>query len=105
MMVAATARGRNIGAVLLDIAECIAVAQWLPSLRLDAWRTNRMLHAYYIRQGLPSSELFTFPIVDLARSSNGHVELLDVRRFSRRTARSVSSGPDGAASRRACNQT
>jgi GNAT superfamily N-acetyltransferase len=43
--------GKGVGAQLLDWAESLAASRGRKWLRLDAWRTNVPLHAYYERQG------------------------------------------------------
>jgi ribosomal protein S18 acetylase RimI-like enzyme len=43
--------GRNVGGKLLDRAEELAASRGKAWLRLDAWRTNEKLHAYYRKQG------------------------------------------------------
>ena len=47
--------GRGLGAALLDWAGLTARrqagAQWI---RVDVWRSNKELHAYYERQGFTS---------------------------------------------------
>lgn len=43
--------GRGLGAWLLDAAGGEAAALGKAWLRLDAWKTNTRLHAYYRRQG------------------------------------------------------
>ena len=51
MVVDRSASGANVGGKLLDWANGIAAARGRRWLRLDAWRTNLQLHAYYERQG------------------------------------------------------
>ncbi|WP_328443159.1 GNAT family N-acetyltransferase [Amycolatopsis sp. NBC_00438] len=43
--------GRGVGTWLLDEAEREAVRRGKVWLRLDAWKTNTRLHAYYLRHG------------------------------------------------------
>jgi GNAT superfamily N-acetyltransferase len=54
--------GRQLGAALLDWAGRSALlryrAQWI---RVDVWRTNKELHAYYERQGFRSCGVSTDP--------------------------------------------
>jgi GNAT superfamily N-acetyltransferase len=72
MMVANEAHGQGVGSILLDIADGAAHKAGKPFLRLDAWRNNPALHAYYVRQGFnhvrtvrldhrPSGALFERP--------------------------------------------
>jgi GNAT superfamily N-acetyltransferase len=74
--------GRGLGAILLDWAGDRAASEGAKWLRLDAWTTNRSLHAYYERQGFqhvrtvvradyPSGALFQRPAL--------HVEDLPLR--------------------------
>ena len=51
MVVDRSAAGNNIGGKLLDWAESVASTKGKRWLRLDAWRTNAPLHAYYKGQG------------------------------------------------------
>ncbi|MFC3384713.1 GNAT family N-acetyltransferase [Couchioplanes azureus] len=51
MVVARSASGNNVGGKLLDEADKLAATRGKRLLRLDAWRTNEPLHAYYARQG------------------------------------------------------
>jgi ribosomal protein S18 acetylase RimI-like enzyme len=51
MVVDRNASGQNIGGMLLDRAEEMAVKCGKEWLRLDAWRTNIPLHKYYSSQG------------------------------------------------------
>ena len=51
MVVDRSAAGQGIGGKLLDWAESLADARGRRWLRLDAWRTNEPLHAYYQGQG------------------------------------------------------
>jgi GNAT superfamily N-acetyltransferase len=51
MIVRRSHAGHNLGAVLLDWADQLARGASRPLLRLDAWRTNQALHAYYRNQG------------------------------------------------------
>jgi GNAT superfamily N-acetyltransferase len=54
--------GRRLGSTLLDWAGLTArreyEARWI---RVDAWRTNKELHAYYERQGFTSCGVCTDP--------------------------------------------
>ncbi|NJQ13507.1 GNAT family N-acetyltransferase [Streptomyces bohaiensis] len=53
MITAPAARGHDLGSALIDWAAGRALLQPdpLPVLRLDAWKTNEALHAYYTGQG------------------------------------------------------
>ncbi|MEU7909175.1 GNAT family N-acetyltransferase [Actinoplanes sp. NPDC049118] len=51
MVVDRVAGGNGVGGRLLDWAERLASSLGRTWLRLDAWRTNAPLHAYYQRQG------------------------------------------------------
>ncbi|HEY8524747.1 MAG TPA: GNAT family N-acetyltransferase [Acidimicrobiales bacterium] len=51
MIVARHARSRSLGACLLDWAADYARTAGRTMLRLDAWKTNKALHQYYLRQG------------------------------------------------------
>ncbi len=51
MVVARRDAGRGIGSVMLDWAADVASGRGLSWLRLDAWRSNQRLHAYYQRAG------------------------------------------------------
>jgi GNAT superfamily N-acetyltransferase len=51
MVVTRRAAGRDIGGVMIDWAADLAAGRGLAWLRLDAWRTNLRLHAYYLRHG------------------------------------------------------
>ena len=51
MVVDRSAAGQGVDTKLLDWAESLAAARGRKWLRLDAWRTNEPLHAYYQRQG------------------------------------------------------
>ncbi len=51
MVIDRSASGRNVGGQLLDKAEELAASKGKSRLRLDAWRTNEKLHAYYMKQG------------------------------------------------------
>jgi GNAT superfamily N-acetyltransferase len=51
MVVDRLAAGNDVGGRLLDWAEHLAGSLGRKWLRLDAWRTNTPLHAYYQRQG------------------------------------------------------
>lgn len=80
MITAPAARGHGLGAALLDWAAGRAMLQSHRLLRLDAWKTNTALHAYYAGQGFKhvrtvqlahrrSGSLFERPTV--ARSHRG----------------------------------
>lgn len=66
MVVDRSAAGRDVGGKLLDWAESLAAARGRKWLRLDAWRTNEQLHAYYRRQGFTR-----FKVVDLSHRGSG----------------------------------
>ncbi|WP_326806514.1 MULTISPECIES: GNAT family N-acetyltransferase [unclassified Streptomyces] len=66
--------GQRIGARLLDWAGAEAGGRGKPWLRLEAWKTNRSLHRYYLGQGF---ELLR--IVDLPHRNSGAL-------FQRRSA-------------------
>ncbi|ROP31426.1 GNAT family N-acetyltransferase [Couchioplanes caeruleus] len=66
MVVARSAAGNNVGGKLLDQAEKLAAARGKKWLRLDAWRTNEPLHAYYERQGFDAVR-----IVNLSHRGSG----------------------------------
>lgn len=51
MVVDRSMAGQNVGRRLLDWAQDLAAARGKQWLRLDAWRTNMPLHAYYRQQG------------------------------------------------------
>ncbi len=51
MIVDRKAAGKDIGGLLLDYAVNLAAAKEKRWLRLDAWRTNTKLHAYYVNRG------------------------------------------------------
>ncbi|MEU4420625.1 GNAT family N-acetyltransferase [Actinoplanes sp. NPDC024001] len=61
MMVDRSAAGQNIGGRLLDYAEEVAARAGKKRLRLDAWRTNKPLHEYYMRQGLDLVRIVSLP--------------------------------------------
>ena len=73
-----SATGRGVGAKLLEHAECLARRAGRKMLILDAWNTNRDLHAYYQSQGFrhvrtvtdhhtPSATLFARPVAKMVR--------------------------------------
>lgn len=66
MVVDRSAAGKNVGRMLLDWAERIAASRGKPLLRLDAWRTNTALHAYYRGQGFDAVR-----VVDLSHRGSG----------------------------------
>jgi len=51
MVVARAAGGRDVGGRMIDWALARAAADGKRWLRLDAWRSNTGLHAYYLRHG------------------------------------------------------
>lgn len=51
MVVTRAARGQEVGRQMIDWALARAASQGKRWLRLDAWRTNAELHAYYLRHG------------------------------------------------------
>lgn len=51
MIVRRAAAGAGLGALLLDWAGHEAARAGHKWLRLDAWKTNKPLHRYYVRQG------------------------------------------------------
>lgn len=51
MIVARSAAGANLGGRLIDWAAQLATERGKRWLRLDAWRSNLDLHAYYARHG------------------------------------------------------
>lgn len=51
MAVSRDLAGKGLGGAMLDFAGRLAVAEGKEHLRLDAWRTNTDLHAYYLGQG------------------------------------------------------
>jgi GNAT superfamily N-acetyltransferase len=51
MVIARRYAGRDLGVVLLDLAENVASRAGASWLRLDAWKTNTALHRYYMDQG------------------------------------------------------
>lgn len=61
MIVRRILAGQNLGAVLLDWADHLALIANRPLLRLDAWRTNKALHAYYLGQGFSHVRTVTLP--------------------------------------------
>lgn len=82
MVVTRSAAGRDIGGAMLEWAADLATARGLTWLRLDAWRTNERLHAYYLRHG------FTLVrTVDLPHRGSGAL-------FQRQTTRPSGLGAD-----------
>lgn len=61
MVVTRNAAGRGIGAALLDWASQRAQHSGKTWLRLDAWRTNTGLHAYYRSRGFQPIRTVTLP--------------------------------------------
>ncbi|MGH3686953.1 MAG: GNAT family N-acetyltransferase [Pseudonocardiaceae bacterium] len=51
MITVRSASGRGIGTLMLDHADTLARADGRTALILDAWTSNRDLHAYYESQG------------------------------------------------------
>jgi GNAT superfamily N-acetyltransferase len=66
MVVDRLAAGQGVGGQLLDWAERLAASRGCTWLRLDAWRTNAPLHAYYQRQGFDPVR-----VVDLSHRGSG----------------------------------
>lgn len=73
MIVDRSAAGRGVGTIMLDHAEWLARRDGRDRLILDAWTSNRDLHAYYESQGFrfvrtvpghhtPSAALFERPV-------------------------------------------
>jgi GNAT superfamily N-acetyltransferase len=78
MIVDRSAAGRGVGALMLDHAELLARRDGRVRLILDAWTSNRDLHAYYESQGFhfvrtvpdhhtPSATLFERPVIAAQR--------------------------------------
>lgn len=61
MIVARSAAGRDIGGAILRWAENIARRGDYGWLRLDAWKVNRLLHAYYARHGFTHARTVDLP--------------------------------------------
>ncbi|MGW6260157.1 GNAT family N-acetyltransferase [Streptomyces sp. NPDC055085] len=51
LIVARNAKGRNLGARIVDWASKVAALEGRSWVRIDTWRTNEGLHAYYERLG------------------------------------------------------
>ncbi len=66
LAVSRAAAGQSVGARLLDWAGRAAARAEKPWLRLEAWKTNHVLHRYYLNQGF---ELLR--IVDLPHRNSG----------------------------------
>ncbi|MEU5576153.1 GNAT family N-acetyltransferase [Streptomyces huasconensis] len=66
LAVSRAAAGQSVGAQLLDWAGRLAARSEKPWLRLEAWKTNSVLHRYYLNQGF---ELLR--IVDLPHRNSG----------------------------------
>jgi GNAT superfamily N-acetyltransferase len=73
-----SAVGRGVGTLMLDHAEYLARRAGRKMLILDAWSTNRGLHAYYESQGFchvrtvvdhhtPSATLFKRPVTETSQ--------------------------------------
>lgn len=86
MVVARQARGQDVGGRMIDWALSQATALNKRWLRLDAWRTNPELHAYYLRHGFQhvrtvdvthrgSGALFQHPVPTVATASSPVLEL------------------------------
>jgi GNAT superfamily N-acetyltransferase len=78
MIVDRSAAGRGVGKLMLDHAEWLARRDGRDRLILDAWTSNRDLHAYYESQGFrfvrnvpdhstPSATLFERPVPPATR--------------------------------------
>lgn len=74
MVVDRLAVGKGIGGSLLDWAEDLAASLGRKWLRLDAWRTNAPLHAYYRRQGFDQVR-----IINLSHRGSGALFQRQVR--------------------------
>jgi GNAT superfamily N-acetyltransferase len=61
MVVSRAASGAGIGAQILAWAGSEAARRGRLYLRLDAWRTNKKLHAYYLLQGFELIRIVTKP--------------------------------------------
>ncbi|WP_181008910.1 N-acetyltransferase [Streptomyces sp. SM12] len=66
MITAPVVRGHDVGAALLDWAGGRAVGLGRGEVRLDAWKANKALHAYYRRQRFKQ-----LPTVELAHRRSG----------------------------------
>ncbi len=66
LAVSRAAAGQSVGAQLLNWAGRLAARSEKPWLRLEAWKTNSVLHRYYLNQGF---ELLR--IVDLPHRNSG----------------------------------
>ncbi|MFD7161684.1 GNAT family N-acetyltransferase [Kribbella sp. NPDC059898] len=87
LMAGPTARGIGLGDVLLDWACDRAQRQGADRIRLDCWRTNAGLHAYYLARGFRQYDVRTAPgrksgalferPADLRLAVPGRVELVD----------------------------
>ncbi|MFH8612110.1 GNAT family N-acetyltransferase [Streptomyces sp. NPDC018029] len=66
LVVSREAAGQSVGARLLDWAGRLAAQREKPWLRLEAWKTNGLLHRYYLDRGF---ELLR--IVDLPHRHSG----------------------------------
>ncbi|MET9549241.1 GNAT family N-acetyltransferase [Streptomyces sp. NPDC006627] len=83
LVVSRAAAGQSVGARLLDWAGRAAARREKPWLRLEAWKTNGLLHRYYLSQGF---ELLR--IVDLPHRHSGAL-------FQRPTGSAVAPGREG----------
>jgi GNAT superfamily N-acetyltransferase len=76
MVVDRLAAGKGVGGQLLDWSESLAASRGCTWLRLDAWRTNAPLHAYYQRQGFTPVR-----VVNLSHRGSGALFQRRVRPF------------------------
>ncbi|MEV5550759.1 GNAT family N-acetyltransferase [Streptomyces sp. NPDC052309] len=66
LAVSRRAAGQSLGARLLDWAGAVAAGRGKRWLRLEAWKTNPLLHRYYLGQGFA-----LLRIVDLPHRNSG----------------------------------
>ncbi|MGW0393053.1 GNAT family N-acetyltransferase [Streptomyces sp. NPDC003042] len=66
LAVSRAAAGHGVGARLLDWAGAVAARRGKRWLRLEAWKTNHLLHRYYLDQGFQ-----LLRIVDLPHRNSG----------------------------------
>ncbi|AZM51934.1 GNAT family N-acetyltransferase [Streptomyces sp. WAC 01529] len=83
LVVSRVAAGQSVGAQLLKWAGRLAARGEKPWLRLEAWKSNHLLHRYYLNQGF---ELLR--IVDLPHRNSGAL-------FQRPTGVAVAPGREG----------
>lgn len=65
--------GKELGSQILDFAACLASERGKRLIRLDAWKDNRKLHQYYVRNGFRHVRT-----VDLAHRGSGALFERDV---------------------------